>query len=31
MAVTIEVCHSYHVPVSWKSWTKGAGDKNVVI
>src|SRR5262249_48058112 len=30
-AVTIEVCHSDHIPVSWKSWTIGAADKNVVI
>src|SRR5438477_1412 len=30
-AVTIEVCHPDHFPVSWKSWTKGAADKNVVI
>src|SRR5207248_4419307 len=30
-AVTIEVCHTDHFPVSWKSWTIGAADKNVVI
>src|SRR5438874_998056 len=29
--VSIEVCHTDHFPVSWKSWSKGAADKNVVI
>src|SRR5207248_1197804 len=31
LAVGIEVCHTDHIPVSWKSWTKGAADKSVVI
>src|SRR5438874_2145671 len=31
LAVTIEVCHTGHFPVSWKSRTKGAADKKVVI
>src|SRR5205814_2316352 len=30
-AVSIKVCHTDHFPVSWKSRTKGAADKNVVI
>src|SRR5205823_11858142 len=29
--IAIEVRHADHFPVSWKSWTKGAADKNVVI
>src|SRR5207248_9014256 len=29
--IAIEVRHTDHSPVSWKSWTKGAADKNVVI
>src|SRR5436190_1702784 len=31
LVIAIEVCHADHFPVSWKSWTKGAADKNVVI
>src|SRR5437762_1415453 len=29
--IAIEVRHADHSPVSWKSWTKGAADKNVVL
>src|SRR4029453_14878325 len=29
--ITIEVCHSDHSPGSWKSLTKDAADKNIVI